>query len=141
MFESRLLNSSSWITVTELSLFDKDVVGITVSTDTMSVLWSQRHCLSLSGKDDVTFGTSAFTKNTNTRMCLVSNKNHIQMLVTQMDRDNNQMPMIASITPRTSSSTTARSSSTRTGLTMLTTTMGRLRVFFRNVSLTQKASH
>ena len=60
MRESRLLHSSSWITVTELSLFDKDIVRIIVSTDTMSVLWSQRHCLSLSGKDDVTIGHICF---------------------------------------------------------------------------------
>lgn len=57
-----------------------------------------------------------------------------------MNTDSSRMPTIASTTPRTSSSTTARSSSTRTGPTMPTTTMGRLRLFFRNVSLTQNAS-
>lgn len=72
--------------------------------------------------------------------CLVANKDDARLLVVQVNTDSSRMPMIASTTPRTSSSTTARSSSTRTGPTMPTTTMGQLRVFFRNVSLTQNAS-
>lgn len=48
-----VLSSRLRIPVTVLSLLGKHIVRIIVSTDTVSVLSSQRHCLSLSGKDDV----------------------------------------------------------------------------------------
>ena len=99
----------------------------------------RRYCLSLSKVDHWAYMAGATKLNSRVRLSFVSNKKLFQALVTWIGKDKFRTPMSASITLRTSTSTMARSSSTRTSLTMPTRTTVQRRSSFRSLSYFTKS--